>query len=148
MSAKKKHVFELTESATPRRTGSSSSPLHRLLVRPHPQLRRVADALVLTGTDAGEANRVSMRELRVRLRPALAQLQTIRQYSIRPGLNIQLQLPHIVLQKAETTVTVPDRGSIMITGFKDIMMKDMQSGEQHETEVNSVIPTILRGHRL
>src|SRR5437870_1366777 len=33
MSAKKKHVFELTESATPRRTGSSSSPLHRLLVR-------------------------------------------------------------------------------------------------------------------
>lgn len=62
------------------------------------------------------------------LRPALAQLQTIRQYSIRPGLNIQLQLPHIVLQKAETTVTVPDRGSIMITGFKDILMKDMHSG--------------------
>ncbi len=62
------------------------------------------------------------------LRPSLAQVQTIRQFSIRPGLNIILQLPYVVLQKAETTVTAPDRGSIMITGFKDILMKDMHSG--------------------
>src|SRR5207248_4376458 len=27
-------------------------------------------------------------------------------------------------------------------------LKDMQSGEQHETDVASVIPTVLRGHRL
>src|SRR5437899_2904419 len=33
MPSKKKHVFELTESATPRRASSPSSPLHRLLVR-------------------------------------------------------------------------------------------------------------------
>ncbi len=33
MPSKKKHVFELTESATPRRAASSPSPLHRLLVR-------------------------------------------------------------------------------------------------------------------
>lgn len=33
MPSKKKHVFELTESITPRRAVSSSTPLHRLLVR-------------------------------------------------------------------------------------------------------------------
>ena len=62
------------------------------------------------------------------LRPSLAQLQTFRLINIRPGLNILLQLPWVVLQKAETTVTVPDRGTLMITGFKDILMRDMQSG--------------------
>jgi hypothetical protein len=31
--AKKKHVFELTESTTPRRSAAESSDLHRLLVR-------------------------------------------------------------------------------------------------------------------
>lgn len=62
------------------------------------------------------------------LRPSLAQVQTIRQFSIRPGLNIILQLPYVVLQKAETTVVAPDRGTIMITGFKDIQMKDLHSG--------------------
>jgi hypothetical protein len=61
------------------------------------------------------------------LRPALAQLQVMRTVNIRPGLNILLQLPWVVLQKAETTVTVPDRGTIMITGFKDILMRDMTS---------------------
>ena len=61
------------------------------------------------------------------MRPALAQLQQMRQFSIRPGLNIQLQLPYVVLQKAETTVTCPDRGTIMITGFKDIVMRDIKS---------------------
>jgi tetratricopeptide (TPR) repeat protein len=62
------------------------------------------------------------------MRPALAELQVMRTVSIRPGLNILLQLPYVVLQKAETTVTVPDRGTILITGFKDIQMKDMKSG--------------------
>jgi type II secretory pathway component GspD/PulD (secretin) len=62
------------------------------------------------------------------LRPALAQLQTMRQVNIRPGLNILLQLPWVVLQKAETTVTVPDRGTLLISGFKDLLMRDMHSG--------------------
>ncbi|HYE98054.1 MAG TPA: hypothetical protein VEJ18_04040 [Planctomycetota bacterium] len=62
------------------------------------------------------------------LRPSLAQLQIFRQVEIRPGLGIILQLPWVVLQKAETTVTVPDRGTLLISGFKDILMRDMQSG--------------------
>ena len=62
------------------------------------------------------------------MRPSLAELQVMRTVSIRPGLNILLQLPYVVLQKAETTVTVPDRGTILITGFKDIQMRDMKSG--------------------
>jgi len=62
------------------------------------------------------------------MRPSMAQVQTIRQFSIRPGLNIILQLPYVVLQKAETTVTAPDRGTVMITGFKDIQMRDLHSG--------------------
>lgn len=62
------------------------------------------------------------------MRPALAELQTMRTLSIRPGLNILLELPYIVLQKAETTVSCPDRGTIMITGFKDIQVRDLHSG--------------------
>jgi type II secretory pathway component GspD/PulD (secretin) len=62
------------------------------------------------------------------LRPSMAQLQVMRVIDIRPGLNILLQLPWVLLQKAETTVTVPDRGSLLITGFKDILMRDMSSG--------------------
>jgi type II secretory pathway component GspD/PulD (secretin) len=62
------------------------------------------------------------------LRPAMAQLQVMRNINIRPGLDIILQLPWVVLQKAETTVSVPDRGTLMITGFKDITMRDMHSG--------------------
>ena len=62
------------------------------------------------------------------MRPSMAELQVMRTVSIRPGLNILLQLPYVVLQKAETTVTVPDRGTILITGFKDIQMRDMKSG--------------------
>ncbi len=62
------------------------------------------------------------------LRPSFAELQAIRRVDIRPGLNIWLDLPWVVLQKAETTVTVPDRGTLMISGFKDILMRDMHSG--------------------
>lgn len=62
------------------------------------------------------------------LKPSLAQLQTMRTVNIRPGLNILLQLPWVILQKAETTVQIPDRGTLIISGFKDLFMKDMQSG--------------------
>ncbi len=62
------------------------------------------------------------------LRPSLAELQDIRRVDIRPGLGIFLDLPWIVLQKAETTVTVPDRGTLMISGFKDIALRDLHSG--------------------
>lgn len=62
------------------------------------------------------------------LKPSLAQLQTMRTVNIRPGLNILLQLPWVILQKAETTVQIPDRGTLIISGFKDLFTKDMQSG--------------------
>jgi type II secretory pathway component GspD/PulD (secretin) len=52
----------------------------------------------------------------------------MRTVNIRPGLNILLQLPWVVLQKAETTVQIPDRGTLLISGFKDLFVKDMQSG--------------------
>lgn len=68
------------------------------------------------------------------LRPSLAQLQALRSIDINtgsanpaPGTTV-IQLPWLVLQKAETTVIVPDRGSLMISGFKDIMMRDIHSG--------------------
>ena len=62
------------------------------------------------------------------LRPSFAELQAIRRVDIRAGLGIMLDLPWVVLQKAETTVTVPDRGTLMISGFKDLLMRDMHSG--------------------
>jgi len=71
------------------------------------------------------------------LRPSLAELQALRTVNINTGAvvdpnvnqtNPVVQLPWLVLQKAETTVTVPDRGTLMISGFKDILMNDMHSG--------------------
>ncbi|HTF57487.1 MAG TPA: tetratricopeptide repeat protein [Planctomycetota bacterium] len=69
------------------------------------------------------------------LRPSLAELQTIRSIDINAGSGQRqgvgqaiIQLPFIVLQRAETTVTIPDRGTLMISGFKDIIMRDMKSG--------------------
>ncbi|MDP6959766.1 MAG: hypothetical protein QF645_13250, partial [Planctomycetota bacterium] len=68
------------------------------------------------------------------LRPSLAELQALRTVDINTGQNnpapgtTVIQLPWLVLQKAETTVVVPDRGTLMISGFKDIMMRDMHSG--------------------
>jgi type II secretory pathway component GspD/PulD (secretin) len=69
------------------------------------------------------------------LRPSLAELQTIRSIDINGGSGQQqgvgaaiIQLPFIVMQRAETTVTIPDRGTLMISGFKDIIMRDMKSG--------------------
>ena len=61
------------------------------------------------------------------LRPSLAELQQVRQVDVTGEGNI-IQLPWIVLEKAETTVVVPDRGTILISGFKDIQYKDMHSG--------------------
>ncbi len=67
------------------------------------------------------------------MRPALAELQTIRSIDINsggPGGNgtATIQLPWLVLQRAETTVTIPDRGTLLISGFKDIIMRDLKSG--------------------
>ncbi|HEY3227479.1 MAG TPA: tetratricopeptide repeat protein [Planctomycetota bacterium] len=69
------------------------------------------------------------------LRPSLAELQTIRSIDINAGSGQNvgvgqaiIQLPFLVLQRAETTVTIPDRGTLMISGFKDIIMRDMKSG--------------------
>src|SRR5688572_5978130 len=69
------------------------------------------------------------------LRPSLAELQTIRSIDINAGSGTQagiapaiIQLPFIIIQRAETTVTIPDRGTLMISGFKDVIMKDLKSG--------------------
>ncbi|MBI2932470.1 MAG: hypothetical protein HYY16_12530 [Planctomycetes bacterium] len=67
------------------------------------------------------------------LRPSLAEVQTLRVIDINtgsrtpaPGTTV-LQLPWMVLQKAETTVMIPDRGTLLISGFKDIVERDVQS---------------------
>jgi tetratricopeptide (TPR) repeat protein len=69
------------------------------------------------------------------LRPSLAELQTIRSIDINAGSGqgagvgqAIIQLPFLVMQRAETTVTIPDRGTLLISGFKDIIMRDMKSG--------------------
>ncbi|MBI4563676.1 MAG: hypothetical protein HY716_03155 [Planctomycetes bacterium] len=75
------------------------------------------------------------------LRPSMAELQQVRTVDISTGLGLigqifgvqggqqnTIQLPWIVLQRTETTVTVPDRGTLVISGFKDIIMRDHRSG--------------------
>ncbi len=69
------------------------------------------------------------------LRPALANLIAMRTIDIRPAgvpgaakaPALMLQLPYVVLQKAETTVMIPDRSTLMISGFKDLEMIDAKS---------------------
>ena len=69
------------------------------------------------------------------LRPSLAEVQAIRSIDINAGSGqgagvgqAIIQLPWLVMQRAETTVTIPDRGTLLISGFKDIIMRDMKSG--------------------
>jgi type II secretory pathway component GspD/PulD (secretin) len=67
------------------------------------------------------------------LRPSLAELQTIRNLTLLTGISnqgpfpVNIQLPFVVLQRAEATVIAPDRGTVMLSGFKDIVYADIET---------------------
>ena len=63
----------------------------------------------------------------------------------RAGLNAQLELTDCRSGQLKHG-TGRDR-YVAIVG-SDVVLKNMESGEQHETETANVIPTILRGSRL
>jgi histidyl-tRNA synthetase len=67
----------------------------------------------------------------------------------RAGLHAQLELagrsPKGQLKHADR---LGARYVAIIGGGGDVALKDMDSGEQHETAAANVIPTILRGSRL
>lgn len=67
------------------------------------------------------------------LRPSLAELQTIRNLTLLTAVSnqgifpVNIQLPYVVLQRAEATVIAPDRGTVMLSGFKDIVYTDIET---------------------
>jgi histidyl-tRNA synthetase len=65
----------------------------------------------------------------------------------RAGLNAQLELAE---RSLKGQMKHADRLRTRYVAIVDstVMLKNMESGEQHETEVANVIPTILRGSRL
>jgi MSHA biogenesis protein MshL len=73
------------------------------------------------------------RYVTLELRPTLAELQTLRQVRLQTvdsdqgRIDLNVQLPHILLQRAEATVQVPDQGAVLLTGFRDIFYRDVKS---------------------
>ncbi|MBN2491060.1 MAG: hypothetical protein JXQ29_09440 [Planctomycetes bacterium] len=71
------------------------------------------------------------RFVTLELRPTVANLiQPIRTITTTLGSQTQpvtIQLPEIIVQSAETTVTVPDRGTVVIGGLKNILSVDRRS---------------------
>jgi type II secretory pathway component GspD/PulD (secretin) len=67
------------------------------------------------------------RYVTMELRTTFADFQGFRVVLIDPPINAVLQLPFLVLEKAETTVRIPDRGTLLISGFRDILSRDLMS---------------------
>ncbi len=65
------------------------------------------------------------RYVTMELRTTFADFQGFRIVLIDPPINAVLQLPFLVLEKAETTVRLPDRGTLLISGFRDILSRDL-----------------------
>lgn len=69
----------------------------------------------------------------IEMRPSLAELQTIRVLTIITAATNEgpfpanIQLPFVILQRSEATVVVPDRGSVMLSGFKDIAKTNVET---------------------
>lgn len=71
------------------------------------------------------------RFVTLELRPTVANLiEPIRTLTTTLGSQTQpvtIQLPELIVQSAETTVTVPDRGTVVIGGLKNILSVDRRS---------------------
>jgi type II secretory pathway component GspD/PulD (secretin)/Tfp pilus assembly protein PilF len=73
------------------------------------------------------------RYVTLEMRPSLAELQTIRNLTLFTANTVQgqfpvnIQLPYVVLQRAEATVIAPDRGTVVLSGFKDIVYRDTEA---------------------
>ena len=68
------------------------------------------------------------------MRPTLANLTELRLFDITPDARADdpsnpdtyLQLPKLELQRAQTTVRMPDKGSVLIAGLKNVLDRDMR----------------------
>ena len=71
------------------------------------------------------------RFVTLELRPTVAKLiEPIRTITTTLGSQTQpvtIQLPELIIQSAETTVTVPDRGTVVLGGLKNILSVDRRS---------------------
>ena len=66
----------------------------------------------------------------------------------RAGLQAQLELAGRSLKGQLKHADRIGARYVAIVGDEGVSLKNMESGDQHETEPDNVIPTILRGSRL
>lgn len=62
------------------------------------------------------------------LRTDFAELQFMRFVFLAAGNVLPVQLPWVVFQRAQATVLVPDRGTLVVSGFRDTNLTDTFSG--------------------
>lgn len=67
------------------------------------------------------------RYVTMELIPQIAELQIMRPAALT-GVSLPLELPWIVLQKAQLTAIVPDRGTVIVSGFRDVVNKTLDAG--------------------
>ncbi len=88
----------------------------------------VQDGVVLDVKPVISADR---KFITMELQPAFAQVdQPIRTFVTtlgQAGQAVTIELPRVVLRKVETTVTIPDGGTIMIGGLTDFQERERQS---------------------
>lgn len=81
------------------------------------------------------------RYITLELRPSLSEIAGWRDLDIAAGQEVYpvyLQLPQVRLQRAMTTVRIPDRGTVLIGGLKNVLDMDLEEG----TPFLSRIPVI------
>lgn len=68
------------------------------------------------------------RYVTMEMRTTFAKLRDLRTLDNISGIaGARIQLPFMELEKAATTVRIPDRGSLLISGFRDILSRDLYS---------------------
>jgi Flp pilus assembly secretin CpaC/tetratricopeptide (TPR) repeat protein len=93
-----------------------------------PQVSVIRDGIVLDVRPTISADR---RYVTLELRPTLATLLRpipTFQTSLGVGPPVAIQTPQLTLQRIRTTVTVPDGGSFVIGGLREMVEQQMESG--------------------
>jgi Flp pilus assembly secretin CpaC len=93
-----------------------------------PQVAVIRDGIVLDVRPTISADR---RYVTLELRPTLATLLRpipTFQTSLGVGPPVAIQTPEMTLQRVRTTVTVPDGGSFVIGGLREMVEEQMESG--------------------
>lgn len=93
-----------------------------------PVINVVQDGLVL---DVRPIISNDRKYVTLEVRPTLARLRDLRLFDITPATTLVadqfIQLPLLELQRAQTTVRMPDRGTLLLAGLKNVLDRELRS---------------------